>query len=81
MPSRSWNSVLTKPGHSAITVTPCPAYSLWAQALNEFIGSYSGDGVSGPIAFDENGDITQSKIYAYFVKNGELDVENPQAIS
>ncbi|HET9871113.1 MAG TPA: branched-chain amino acid ABC transporter substrate-binding protein [Propionibacteriaceae bacterium] len=51
------------------------------QAINEFIGSYSGDGVSGPIAFDENGDITESKIYAYFVKNGELDVENPEAIS
>lgn len=52
-----------------------------AQALNEFIGSYSGDGVSGPIAFDENGDITESKIYAYFVKDGKLDVENPEAIS
>jgi len=51
------------------------------KALNDFIGSYSGDGVSGPIAFDEHGDITESKIYAYFVKNGELDVENPQAIS
>ncbi len=51
------------------------------KALNDFIGSYSGDGVSGPIAFDEHGDITESKIYAYFVKNGELDVEHPQAIS
>jgi branched-chain amino acid transport system substrate-binding protein len=51
------------------------------QEINDFIGSYTGDGVSGPIAFDANGDITQSKIYAYFVKNGELDVENPQAIS
>lgn len=51
------------------------------QALNEFIGSYTGDGVSGPIAFDENGDITESKIYAYFVKDGELDVQNPEAIS
>ena len=51
------------------------------KALNDFIGSYSGDGVSGPISFDEHGDITESKIYAYFVKNGELDVEHPQAIS
>ena len=48
--------------------------------LNEFIGSYSGDGVSGPIAFDENGDITESKIYAYFVKDGKLDVDNPEVI-
>ena len=52
-----------------------------AQALNEFIGSYTGDGVSGPIAFDANGDIKESKIYAYFVKDGALDVDNPQAIS
>lgn len=51
------------------------------EEINDFIGSYTGDGVSGPIAFDENGDITESKIYAYFVKGGELDVENPQAIS
>ncbi|GAB3765270.1 branched-chain amino acid transport system substrate-binding protein [Nocardioides ginsengisegetis] len=51
------------------------------EEINTFIGSYTADGVSGPIEFDENGDITQSKIYAYFVKNGELDVENPQAIS
>ena len=52
-----------------------------AQKLNEFIGSYSGDGISGPISFDENGDIKESKIYAYFVKDGKLDVDNPQAIS
>jgi len=51
-----------------------------AQELNEFIGSYEGDGVSGPIAFDDKGDIKESKIYAYFVKNGALDVENPEAI-
>ncbi|GAA4108005.1 branched-chain amino acid ABC transporter substrate-binding protein [Nocardioides fonticola] len=51
-----------------------------AQALNEFIGSYTGTGVSGPIAFDENGDITESKIYAYFVKDGKLDVDNPEVI-
>lgn len=52
-----------------------------AQGLNDFINSYTGDGVSGPIAFDDKGDIQESKIYAYFVKNGELDVNNPQAIS
>jgi branched-chain amino acid transport system substrate-binding protein len=48
--------------------------------INSFIGSYTGDGVSGPIAFDDKGDITQSTIYAYFVKNGALDVANPEAI-
>ncbi|WP_278256107.1 hypothetical protein [Nocardioides convexus] len=41
------------------------------KAINEFIGKYTGDGVSGPIAFDENGDIKESKIFAYFVKNGK----------
>ena len=51
-----------------------------AEEINDFIGSYSGDGVSGAIAFDENGDITESQIYAYFVKDGELDVDNPEAI-
>jgi branched-chain amino acid transport system substrate-binding protein len=48
--------------------------------INSFIGSYTGTGVSGPIAFDSNGDIKQSVIYAYFVKNGKLDVANPTAI-
>jgi branched-chain amino acid transport system substrate-binding protein len=52
-----------------------------AQDINSFINSYTGDGVSGPIAFDKNGDIKQSKIYAYFVKGGKLDVANPTAIS
>ncbi|MGZ4496110.1 MAG: branched-chain amino acid ABC transporter substrate-binding protein [Nocardioides sp.] len=51
------------------------------EEINTFIGSYTGDGVSGPIAFDDKGDIKESKIYAYFVKNGQLDVENPKAIS
>jgi branched-chain amino acid transport system substrate-binding protein len=51
------------------------------EEINDFIGSYTADGVSGPIAFDENGDIQESKIYAYFVKDGKLDTENPQAIS
>lgn len=50
------------------------------EEINDFIGSYSSDGVSGPISFDENGDITQSKIYAYLVKDGKLDVENPEVI-
>ncbi|MET3960329.1 branched-chain amino acid transport system substrate-binding protein [Marmoricola sp. OAE513] len=50
------------------------------EELNKFIGSYTGDGVSGPIAFDDKGDIKESKIYAYFVKSGELDVANPEVI-
>jgi len=52
-----------------------------AKDINDFIGSYTGDGVSGPIAFDDKGDIKESKIYAYFVKDGTLDVANPTAIS
>jgi len=48
--------------------------------MNTFIGSYTGEGVSGPIAFDSNGDIKQSVIYAYTVKNGKLDTENPSPI-
>ncbi|MCW2753999.1 MAG: Branched-chain amino acid transport system substrate-binding protein [Marmoricola sp.] len=51
------------------------------QKLNDYINSYTGTGASGPIAFDSKGDIKQSKIYAYFVKNGVLDVNNPTAIS
>ena len=51
-----------------------------AEEINKFIGSYTGDGASGPIAFDDKGDIEQSTIYAYFVKNGTLDVETPEAI-
>lgn len=50
------------------------------QKLNEFIGSYSGDGASGPISFDSKGDISSSTIYAYLVKNGALDLANPTAI-
>jgi len=50
------------------------------QALNDFIGSYSGDGVSGPIAFDSKGDVKESTIWAYTVKNGKLDTENPTPI-
>jgi len=48
--------------------------------INNFIGSYSGEGVSGPISFDENGDIKTSTIYAYKVADGKLDTENPEAI-
>jgi branched-chain amino acid transport system substrate-binding protein len=51
------------------------------EEINDFIGKYTGDGVSGPIAFDDKGDIKESKIYAYFVKDGTLDVANPTAIS
>ena len=48
--------------------------------LNTFIGSYTGNGASGPIAFDSKGDIKQSTIYMYTVKNGVLDVNNPTPI-
>jgi branched-chain amino acid transport system substrate-binding protein len=48
--------------------------------MNTFIGSYTGTGASGPIAFDDKGDIKESVIYAYEVKNGKLDVENPSPI-
>ena len=50
------------------------------EKINDFIGSYEGDGVSGPISFDENGDIKQSTIYVYKVKGGKLDTENPEPI-
>ena len=52
-----------------------------AADINAFIGSYTGTGVSGPIAFDKFGDITESTIYAYTVKNGKLDTANPTPIS
>lgn len=51
-----------------------------AQGINDFIGAYTGTGISGPIAFDQNGDIKQSTIYAYTVKNGKLDTANPTPI-
>ncbi len=51
-----------------------------AADINSFIGSYTGNGVSGPIAFDDHGDIKQSVIYAYTVKNGKLDTSNPTPI-
>jgi branched-chain amino acid transport system substrate-binding protein len=51
-----------------------------AEDINKFIGSYTGDGVSGPIAFDDKGDIKQSTIYVYKVADGKLDVDHPEAI-
>ncbi len=48
--------------------------------LNTFIGAYTGNGKSGPIAFDQNGDIKTSVIYAYKVTGGKLDTANPTAI-
>ena len=49
--------------------------------MNAFIGAYTGDGVSGPIAFDKYGDIKESVIFAYKVANGKLDTANPTPIS
>lgn len=51
-----------------------------AEDINAFIGSYNAEGASGPIAFDDKGDITSSTIYAYMVKDGELDTQNPSPI-
>ena len=48
--------------------------------MNDFIGSYTGTGVSGPIAFDDHGDIKQTAIFAYKVADGKLDTENPTPI-
>lgn len=48
--------------------------------INTFIGEYDGEGVSGPVSFDDKGDIEASVIYAYKVANGEMDLENPEAI-
>jgi len=36
--------------------------------------------VSGPIAFDDKGDIKQSTIFAYKVVDGKLDTANPSPI-
>ena len=52
-----------------------------AADINSFIGSYTGTGISGPIAFDKFGDIKESVIFAYTVKNGALDTANPTPIS
>jgi branched-chain amino acid transport system substrate-binding protein len=48
--------------------------------MNAFIGAYTGTGVSGPIAFDSNGDIKTSTIFAYKVADGKLDTANPTPI-
>ena len=48
--------------------------------INDFIGAYNSEGVSGPISFDDKGDITSSTIYAYSVKDGAMDLENPTPI-
>jgi branched-chain amino acid transport system substrate-binding protein len=48
--------------------------------MNTFIGSYTGNGVSGPVAFDSKGDIKTSVIYAYKVANGKLDTAHPTPI-
>jgi branched-chain amino acid transport system substrate-binding protein len=50
------------------------------EEINEFIKGYSEDGVSGPIEFDDKGDITETVIYVYKVADGKLDVENPEPI-
>jgi branched-chain amino acid transport system substrate-binding protein len=50
------------------------------QDMNDFINSYTGTGVSGPIKFDSHGDITSSTIFAYKVANGKLDTANPSPI-
>jgi branched-chain amino acid transport system substrate-binding protein len=48
--------------------------------MNTFVGAYTGDGVSGPIAFDDHGDIKQTAIFAYKVSDGKLDTTNPTPI-
>lgn len=51
-----------------------------SEDINEFIGSYDAEGASGPITFDDKGDIEASTIWAYLVKNGVMDVTNPTPI-
>lgn len=50
------------------------------QDMNDFISSFTGTGVSGPISFDSKGDIKSSTIFAYKVANGKLDTANPSPI-
>ena len=47
--------------------------------MNAFIGSYTGDGVSGPIAFDQYGDIKESVIFAYTRQEREAGHGEPDA--
>jgi branched-chain amino acid transport system substrate-binding protein len=48
--------------------------------INTFIGAYTGNGISGPIAFDSKGDVKQTTIFAYKVANGKLDTAHPSPI-
>jgi branched-chain amino acid transport system substrate-binding protein len=48
--------------------------------MNTFIGSYTKTGVSGPIKFDDKGDISAQTIYAYKVSGGKLDTATPTLI-
>jgi branched-chain amino acid transport system substrate-binding protein len=51
-----------------------------AADINTFIGAYTGNGISGPIAFDSKGDVKQTTIFAYKVANGKLDTAHPSPI-
>ena len=50
-----------------------------AADMNSFIGSYTGKGESGPISFDQYGDIKESTIFAYKVereaRHGQPDAD------
>jgi branched-chain amino acid transport system substrate-binding protein len=48
--------------------------------MNTFIGSYNKTGVSGPIKFDDKGDISAQTIYAYKVSGGKLQASTPTLI-
>ena len=50
------------------------------ESLNDFIGSYDSEGASGPVSFDDKGDINGGTIYVYEVKDGALDLENPTPV-
>ncbi|MCW2608969.1 MAG: branched-chain amino acid transport system substrate-binding protein [Actinomycetota bacterium] len=42
------------------------------EALNDFIGSFHGEGVTKSIAFDAKGEVTDKVIWAYKVKAGQI---------
>jgi branched-chain amino acid transport system substrate-binding protein len=42
------------------------------EALNGFIGSFSGEGVTKSIEFDAKGEVTDKVIWAYKVKAGQI---------
>ncbi|GAB4007430.1 branched-chain amino acid ABC transporter substrate-binding protein [Nocardioides ultimimeridianus] len=48
--------------------------------MNAFIATYTAKGVSGPIAFDSHGDVKNTTIYVYTVKNGAIDADHPTAV-